>query len=517
MHKRLRKGVNHLTEWYSQHNADDRGEDALGLDQADHHGDDGEEQEDLVVILVTHGAGANALIGALTNQPVLLDVGMASLTMAVRKPDAPSLILPRASSISSMSSPTDSGRATPDPSQIIYGPRRRSTLDIGLSSVYEMKIVASSEHLRPADSNRAQANQQPHRSHEHTAPRRQGSVPRSGSRSASRSASRSGSRDFTGIGSDFTWSPVERTEPTRNNTSTALGSIRRPSIQGGLPSRQGSMTSSIGRNDEPLPVFTSVGLWQPPAARTSTPPSISNSILNLADAPVFTPPKEDSRRPSIQHNRIADFSNSPPDSRSPSPHIRGSQGVSISVAASHAAAEIAEDDAKSTQRDSVLGASETHDDPSPGTLTKSHSTTNLDAEDDRLSALPIVPPQLPHALRRGLSQKGLWGSQPAGDDVLRRFDLHPKRRWSENPEAAARERAEVQSAAAAAAAAAASPPTPPLSSSPSSAVWQRDERDDAELAIEEVDDLEVGETNNCGGLEVPVVAKADLRREVSAP
>jgi hypothetical protein len=83
-----------MMEWYSQHNADDRGEDALGFEQADAgHGEE-DEQEDLVLILVTHGAGCNALIGALTNQPVLLDVGMASLTMAVRREETPTL-LPR--------------------------------------------------------------------------------------------------------------------------------------------------------------------------------------------------------------------------------------------------------------------------------------------------------------------------------------------------------------------------------------------------------------------------------------
>jgi hypothetical protein len=45
---------------------------------------DGEDVE-TVVIMVSHGAGCNALIGAITHQPVLMDVGIASITMASRK------------------------------------------------------------------------------------------------------------------------------------------------------------------------------------------------------------------------------------------------------------------------------------------------------------------------------------------------------------------------------------------------------------------------------------------------
>ncbi|EME82925.1 uncharacterized protein MYCFIDRAFT_97066, partial [Pseudocercospora fijiensis CIRAD86] len=144
MHKRFRRGFNKAIEWYSQHGADDRGEDALGFDQAErphiYHGHE-DEDEDLVLIMVTHGAGCNALIGALTNQPVLLDVGMASLTMAVRKDNAPPLQLP-------LGSPALTPDPTADPAAMPVGHPRRSSLDIGLSAIYEMKLVASSEHLR---------------------------------------------------------------------------------------------------------------------------------------------------------------------------------------------------------------------------------------------------------------------------------------------------------------------------------------------------------------------------------
>ncbi|KAF2726004.1 hypothetical protein K431DRAFT_214718, partial [Polychaeton citri CBS 116435] len=142
LHRRFRRGLNHMVHWYAQHNADDRGEDALGFEQAEKQrrdeelaedGADDDEDEDLVVVLVTHGAGCNALIGALTGQPVLLDVGMASLTMAVRRPDAPNFLPP----------------LEPGQEPNIFGHRRRSSINLGLSEIYEMKLVASSEHLRP--------------------------------------------------------------------------------------------------------------------------------------------------------------------------------------------------------------------------------------------------------------------------------------------------------------------------------------------------------------------------------
>ncbi|KAF2215945.1 hypothetical protein CERZMDRAFT_34817, partial [Cercospora zeae-maydis SCOH1-5] len=141
MHKRFRRGLNNLIEWYSLHDTNDRAEDALGLEQADrtHIVSHDEEEEDLVVILVTHGAGSNALIGALTSQPVLLDVGMSSLTVAVRRPDAPPLALHNASFA------TD-GTTSP-PVDHASVPRKRGAYDIGLSETYEMKV--SKERIFP--------------------------------------------------------------------------------------------------------------------------------------------------------------------------------------------------------------------------------------------------------------------------------------------------------------------------------------------------------------------------------
>ena len=138
LHKRFRKGLHEMLSWYRNHNntetlkptKDDSSESRdSGSEDSE---DDDDEETDTVLILVTHGAGCNALIGALTNQPVLIDVGMASLTMAVRK----SVGYKRVGSPQSDGVPASPSR------------RRRSLINFGISEDYEIKITASTEHLR---------------------------------------------------------------------------------------------------------------------------------------------------------------------------------------------------------------------------------------------------------------------------------------------------------------------------------------------------------------------------------
>ena len=120
MHKRFRNGLQRMIAWYEK--------DGTSISTTDEALEE-DEDADLVLILVTHGAGCNALIGALTNQPVLLDVGMASLTMAVRKPEA--------------------GNVSPT---LSLAPRksRRGSIDLGIAEKYTMELTASTEHLRAA-------------------------------------------------------------------------------------------------------------------------------------------------------------------------------------------------------------------------------------------------------------------------------------------------------------------------------------------------------------------------------
>ena len=94
MHKRFGTGIQTLVDWYSTADHPTKmvtktvsrfGRREPAQSQESEDGDDVETEA--IVILVSHGAGCNALIGAITHQPVLADVGMASLTMAVRKTD----------------------------------------------------------------------------------------------------------------------------------------------------------------------------------------------------------------------------------------------------------------------------------------------------------------------------------------------------------------------------------------------------------------------------------------------
>ena len=138
LHKRMRKGLNAMICWYRSHDnsetlnpiKDDFPECVNSAGEGQEAYDD--DDTDTILVLVTHGAGCNALIGALTSQPVLLDVGMASLTMAVRK----SVGYKRVSSPRNENVPASPSR------------RRQSMIDAGISEDYELKLTASTEHLR---------------------------------------------------------------------------------------------------------------------------------------------------------------------------------------------------------------------------------------------------------------------------------------------------------------------------------------------------------------------------------
>ena len=138
MHKRFRKGLHEMISWYRSHDdcetltpVQDDSSESKDFDNKERENYD-DDEIDTVLVLVTHGAGCNALIGALTNQPVLLDVGMASLTMAVRK----SVDYKRVSSPQSEHMPTSPSR------------RPYALIDGGISEDYEVKITAAAEHLR---------------------------------------------------------------------------------------------------------------------------------------------------------------------------------------------------------------------------------------------------------------------------------------------------------------------------------------------------------------------------------
>lgn len=381
MHRRFRRGLNHIIEWYSHHNADDRGEDALGLEQAEkqNHPEDEDEQEELVVILVTHGAGCNALIGALTNQPVLLDVGMASLTMAVRKDDPPPLIW---SDVSDAGSPSIVPVSPPDRTAAMNDLHRRGSQDIGLSAIYDLKLVSSSEHLRKgADPTKGPSMSLP--------------ANMKNAHDALSKYKRNGATAHAaaGAGIDSNW---DLGEVKRSSSNSSLGSMRRPSAPV-MPARTASpsyFSKADDRFDSPPPTFTT-GLWTPPSGR-STPQLSAHSVKEEREA-TFSKLNDSEGRVSPKNNVRP-----PPQSR---PMSAASDGH-------HTLPSLDEKVENDAPKDGAVG----------------------EAADD-VGDLPLnsltVSEKLPQSLSRGLSQKGLWGRQTSGDKVARNYPVDtPKRRWT---------------------------------------------------------------------------------------
>jgi hypothetical protein len=238
MHRRFRKGLQHLVDWYSQ--ADEPTEmvtrtvlrctpNGPGDDTECAVEDPDDEDTEAVVILVSHGAGCNAMIGAITHQPVLMDVAMASLTMAVRKPTIPE--------------------------------ESSSTESVPIHQSYDLKLFANTEHLRS------------------TAP-----TPTSArSQSVTSTIGPSRGRYVSGLGSTSYFDSLG----SRSSSATpTIGTGRRPSGNapktpplgiwggggggGGITVGSGvtSFTSTSNIRSTPLGRTSSFGLWSPSTQET---------------------------------------------------------------------------------------------------------------------------------------------------------------------------------------------------------------------------------------------------------
>ena len=142
MHKRFRKGFQQLITWYEENDHPGKLVEKTPAGSGETvSGGDAEDNTDLVLILVSHGAGCNALIGALTNQPALLDVGIASFTMALRK-----------------AAPADTPKSLPEETPRSLSPT--DSADISLYKQYEVKTIANTDHLRPSNSSTPSSSRQ---------------------------------------------------------------------------------------------------------------------------------------------------------------------------------------------------------------------------------------------------------------------------------------------------------------------------------------------------------------------
>lgn len=129
MHKRFKKGLQALVDWYTK--ADDPasavtteyvkpGADGLIPAQTENEED---ENVETVVIVVSHGAGCNAMIGAITHRPALMDVPISSISMAALR----------------KTSQASNG----------VGPRTTNG-SVPLHQTYDLVLNASTDHLRSA-------------------------------------------------------------------------------------------------------------------------------------------------------------------------------------------------------------------------------------------------------------------------------------------------------------------------------------------------------------------------------
>ncbi|KAL2817502.1 hypothetical protein BDW59DRAFT_132428 [Aspergillus cavernicola] len=131
MHNRFRNGLDRVISWYQEDDASVAPAHRRTRSQLHSLYQDEEDDSTIntILIVVTHGAGCNALIGALSGEPALVNVPTASLTLAVRKDCLKSTIpnLKREPQYGLLSKPT-----VPDN--------------------YRLVEVASTDHLRPGTS-----------------------------------------------------------------------------------------------------------------------------------------------------------------------------------------------------------------------------------------------------------------------------------------------------------------------------------------------------------------------------
>ncbi|TID12822.1 hypothetical protein E2P81_ATG09771 [Venturia nashicola] len=226
MHKRFRNGLYKMNAWYKEHLPEfhPEKEDPMALNHDDGHDyaheDHDDEEYELVLLIVTHAAGCNALMGALTNQPVLMDFGLTSLSMAVRK------------------------QVVPQQDEDINGDgtsplaRRRSSVDFGLAEEYEVKVMASANHLRAGPE--ATIAQGAHLQSPHLVPQ----IPEYKQRntmSTGRTLGAALNGEFNG--------------DTRRSMNSSLGSMRRSSL---VPTPAQSSRTNTGN---PAISGSSSGLW----------------------------------------------------------------------------------------------------------------------------------------------------------------------------------------------------------------------------------------------------------------
>ncbi|KAH8680601.1 hypothetical protein BX600DRAFT_504369 [Xylariales sp. PMI_506] len=151
MHQRFRKGLRRLVDWYATAGApgekvtktpDRMSPQSVELDRngADECAivDDEDAETENVVILVSHGAGCNGLVGGFTHQPVLADFPISSLTVAKRRSEFDSRARMDVRAMASLDDAFSRTKPT-------------------VPELYEMVMTANTEHLQPKSATTSRA------------------------------------------------------------------------------------------------------------------------------------------------------------------------------------------------------------------------------------------------------------------------------------------------------------------------------------------------------------------------
>lgn len=377
MHKRFRSGLRKLLNWYAKA---DSPADLATSSKSEYNpviGSEVGETVETVVIIVSHGAGCNALIGAITHQPVLMDIAIASITMASRKPNFNYEAL-----LSATPAPSD-------PSD--------KTL-VAVDKMYDIRLTASTEHLR----------------------RSTNSTPIS-ARSSAPNVSNPGSRGRTAtlsttggpVMSPFTYSePFSFGGSRSTSASAAVGSTIRRESEPQRPSLpKGSALASVGfgsvagsgatGNRSPPPASASAsasGLWAP-----------LPSTLRLMDDGSDDSDDFDSMMPNFDQTRFT--------SDVPASTVKKSEPPFLSTdqAAWPLSGIEPPRPSNSPQPPMFAGPITVH--------------TNLGPE------RPVEVEEL-KVTQLGAGLGGLWGTAPLPDEAERFRDMsHTKRRWTVNERA----------------------------------------------------------------------------------
>ncbi len=424
MHQRFRRGLKRLVEWYTT--SENPGGMVTktptsatwsGPKASDHH--DGEDSDDdveieNVVVLVSHGAGCNALVGAITQQPVLADVAMSSLTMAQRRPEF------------------DDAARTSD-----YG-RRLSSLDEGLvkkrigpSDMFELKLFANTDHLL----SNLPRNMPVSRSASLK-------VPQGGPGGLFVGGGGGGGGTYTSTLRDISFGEAYggglHEETRRNSANASLGSMRR-APQGPAPvmppvsyTRPINMGGGVTVGSGATSFLThrpsrsgSIGLWQPKQERESENSDTVAPVMLLN----FSHEKEAAAATTAEQAEAEEAVMETEPTKTDQGLDEQQQGQNGTAAAAQSQRRRTTEEKEHQQQQQQQQQQQTQ----KKSRSSSHGTTTTNGSGEERDTFGEDDVAVPSHLWAGTGSGGLWGApRPPGEAERLRDHSAVKRRWTVN-------------------------------------------------------------------------------------